>query len=108
MKIAQVSTVSFHSITPVTSNQAGFSALESEARKSGKTKYILNDPYFMKEKAANEQYTRYLITGKEYKKYSLLPPSKKLYQAGIYDYNRKPVEITENSKSLISKLIKRI
>ncbi len=110
MRVSQVSNVSFQSITPVKSTEAGFNALKNAAKEAGKSKYMLSDPNFMsgKEYGEKELYTRYLITGEDYAKYSRMPVGRKLYQAGVYDYNRAQVKITENSKSLIQKLIKRI
>ena len=71
----------------------------------------MNDPDWRinADKGPDEKITKYLITKDDYKPYRGLPPCRKLFEAGIYETNRrKAVTITENSKTLIQKLIKRI
>lgn len=112
MQISKINATTFKSVTPVTSTKAGFEAFHKAAKEAGKTEYLLNDPNWQKNTAINDpnaKITKYLITGEEYKPYRFMPPCKKLFQAGIYETNRRvPVAITENSKSLIQKLVKRI
>lgn len=110
MQVTKINSTNFKSITPIRSDEKGFNALRLAASQEGKRDYLLNDPNWRNahERKPDEKYTRYLITGKDYKKYAKMPICKQLFNAGIYDSNRVPVSITKKSKTIIQKLIKRI